>query len=29
MGKILAGFTLAELVDRTRIGHPSVAAETR
>ena len=25
MGKILAGFTLAELVDRTRIGHPEVA----
>ena len=28
MGKILAGFTLAELVDRTRIGHPEVAAES-
>jgi Rrf2 family transcriptional regulator, iron-sulfur cluster assembly transcription factor len=26
MGKLLAGYTLAELVDRTRIGHPEVAA---
>ena len=25
MGKLLAGYTLAELVDRTRIGHPEVA----
>jgi hypothetical protein len=23
MGKILAGYTLAELVERTRIGHPA------
>ena len=22
MGKLLAGYTLADLVDRTRIGHP-------
>ena len=26
MGKILAGYTLAELVERTRIGHPEVAS---
>jgi Rrf2 family iron-sulfur cluster assembly transcriptional regulator len=28
MGKLLAGYTLAELVDRTRIGHPEVAPVT-
>jgi Rrf2 family iron-sulfur cluster assembly transcriptional regulator len=26
MGKILAGYTLAELVERTRIGHPEVVS---
>ena len=28
MGKILAGYTLAELVERTRIGHPEVSPST-
>ena len=27
MGKLLDGYTLAELVDRTRIGHPEVAPD--
>src|ERR1700730_14243627 len=28
MGHLLDGFTLAQLVDRTRVGHPDAAAKT-
>ena len=28
MGHLLAGFTLAQLVERTRIGHPDAAAKS-